>query len=110
MSKKESLKKAQKKYLSEKDQLILRLSATEKEQIVTHAKSMGESTNAFVARAIETAMQQEPAIVDKTPTTITLRFKKGTRDKINDYAKLSGEKTSEFLLRAINDAIENDIK
>ena len=49
--------KANKKYHEKFDNLRIRVPAGEKEIIDQHAQSMGESTNAFVRRAIEITME-----------------------------------------------------
>ena len=51
--------KANKKYHDKFDDLRIRVPAGEKAIIDRHAQSMGESTNAFVRRAIAEAMERE---------------------------------------------------
>ena len=51
--------KANKKYHDKFDDLRIRVPAGEKEIIDQHAKSMGESTNSFVRRAVAEAMERD---------------------------------------------------
>lgn len=53
----EARARATKKYLEKFDDLRIRVPAGEKEIIDQHAQAMGESTNAFVRRAIEITME-----------------------------------------------------
>lgn len=59
MSASEAQLKANKKYQSKFDKVQIRVSHEEKEAIDRHAASMGESTNAFVRRAITEAISRD---------------------------------------------------
>ena len=59
--------KANKKYQSKFDKVQIRVSHEEKESIDRHAASMGESTNAFVRRAITEAIARD---IDKIERTV----------------------------------------
>ena len=48
-----------KKYLGKLDEIRIRLPKGEKDTIKAHAESMGESTNAFITRAIYQTMQKD---------------------------------------------------
>ena len=61
MAQTEAQLRASKKYHEKFDDLRIRVPAGEKEGIDAHAKSMGESTNTFVRRAITEAMQRDIA-------------------------------------------------
>ena len=52
MATSEAQLKANKKYQNKFDKVQIRVTHEEKEAIDLHAKTMGESTNAFVRRAI----------------------------------------------------------
>lgn len=51
--------KASKKYQQKFDKVQIRVTHEEKAAIDQHAESMGESTNAFVRRAIAEAMSRD---------------------------------------------------
>ena len=51
--------RASKKYHEKFDDLRIRVPSGEKALIDTHAESMGESTNAFVRRAIAETMERD---------------------------------------------------
>ena len=56
----EAMKRAIKKYEKEKvDRLIFRLPKGQGEIIMQHASEQGESTNAFVVRAVKEAMERD---------------------------------------------------
>lgn len=57
MATSEAQLKANKKYQNKFDKVQIRVSHEEKEAIDQHARAMGESTNAFVRRAIAIAME-----------------------------------------------------
>ena len=59
MAQTEAQLRASKKYHEKFDDLRIRVPAGEKEGIDAHAKSMGESTNSFVRRAIAEAMERD---------------------------------------------------
>lgn len=60
MSLTDAQKKANKKYQQEKlDEIKLRVPKGEKERIQTHAAAGGESTNAFIYRAINETIERE---------------------------------------------------
>ncbi len=60
MSSKEATQKAKDKYLSEKvDSIIFRVPKGNKERIQEHAKAQGESTNAFIYRAVNEAIERD---------------------------------------------------
>lgn len=58
--------KANKKYQSKFDKVQIRVSHEEKESIDRHAESMGESTNAFVRRAITEAIARDIYKIERT--------------------------------------------
>ena len=56
----EAMDRAIKKYESEKlDKILLRVPKGNKERIQEHAKSQGESTNAFIYRAVNEAIERD---------------------------------------------------
>lgn len=55
----ESQLKATKKYQQKFDTIVTRVPAGEKEIIVKHAQSQGESTTRFVCRAIRETMERD---------------------------------------------------
>lgn len=57
MATSEAQLKANKKYQNKFDKVQIRVSHEEKEAIDQHAQAMGESTNAFVRRAIAIVME-----------------------------------------------------
>ena len=60
MSLTDAQKKANKKYQQEKlDEIKLRVPKGEKERIQAHAAAGGESTNAFIYRAINETIERE---------------------------------------------------
>ncbi len=60
MSSKEATQKAKDKYLNEKvDSIIFRVPKGNKERIQEHAKAQGESTNAFIYRAVNEAIERD---------------------------------------------------
>jgi len=60
MSTKEATQKAKDKYLQEKvDSVIFRVPKGEKERIQAHAKTQGESTNAFIYRAVNETIERD---------------------------------------------------
>ena len=59
MAASEAQLKANKKYQSKFDKVQIRVLHEEKEAIDRHAEMMGESTNAFVRRAIMEAMARD---------------------------------------------------
>lgn len=60
MSLTDAQKKANKKYQQEKlDEIKLRVPKGEKERIQTHAAAGGESTNAFIYRAINETIERD---------------------------------------------------
>ncbi len=62
MSSKEATQKAKDKYLNEKvDSIIFRVPKGNKERIQEHAKAQGESTNAFIYRAVNETIERDQA-------------------------------------------------
>ena len=59
MATSEAQLKANKKYQQKFDKVQIRVSHEEKDAIDQHAESMGESTNAFVRRAIAETMARD---------------------------------------------------
>lgn len=60
MATKEARQRATKKYENEKvDRVMFRVPKGQKEHIQQHAAKQGESVNAFLARAVEEAMQRD---------------------------------------------------
>lgn len=60
MRRTESLDRAIKKYESEKiDKILLRIPKGNKERIQEHAKLQGESTNAFIYRAVNETIERD---------------------------------------------------
>lgn len=60
MSTDEALRRARKKFINEKlDNITFRVPKGEKESIQEHAKTQGESTNAFIYRAVKETMQRD---------------------------------------------------
>ena len=59
MATSEAQLKANKKYQQKFDKVQIRVSHEEKDAIDQHAQSMGESTNAFVRRAIAETMARD---------------------------------------------------
>lgn len=60
MSTDEAKRRSKAKYLAENvESIILRVPKGHKEQIQTHAKSQGESTNAFIYRAINETIERD---------------------------------------------------
>ena len=60
MSTDEAKRRSKAKYLAENvESIILRVPKGHKEQILTHAKSQGESTNAFIYRAINETIERD---------------------------------------------------
>ena len=55
----EQRKAANERYLAKLAEIKLRMPEAEKAPIVEHARSMGESTNAFIMRAIREAMERD---------------------------------------------------
>ena len=56
--------RANKKYQKKFDKVQIRVSHDEKELIDSHAESMGESTNAFVRRAIAETIERDTKAKD----------------------------------------------
>ena len=60
MSRSEAENRAIKKYEKEKiDRFLIRIPKGEKEKIAEHAKAQGESTNAFIYRAVNEAIERD---------------------------------------------------
>lgn len=60
MSTDEAKRRAKNKYLAEKvESILFRVPKGEKESIQEHAKTQGESTNAFIYRAVKETMQRD---------------------------------------------------
>lgn len=60
MSQTEAQLRASRKYQQEKlDNITFRVPKGEKESIQEHAKTQGESTNAFIYRAVKETMQRD---------------------------------------------------
>ncbi len=60
MKRTEAMDRAIKKYESEKlDKILLRIPKGSKERIREHAKAQGESTNAFIYRAVNETMERD---------------------------------------------------
>ena len=55
----ESQKRASKKYLSQFAELKIRVLPEQRDEIQEHAKKMGESTAAFIKRAIDETMARD---------------------------------------------------
>ena len=55
----ESQKRATKKYLSQFAELKIRVLPEQRDEIQAHAKKMGESTAAFIKRAIDETMARD---------------------------------------------------
>lgn len=55
----ESQKRASKKYLSQFAELKIRVLPEQRDEIQAHAKKMGESTAAFIKRAIDETMARD---------------------------------------------------
>lgn len=51
--------RAQKKYMENFVEVKVRMTPNRREQVKTHAQSIGESTTAFINRAIDEAMQRD---------------------------------------------------
>jgi hypothetical protein len=61
MAQTEAQLRASKKYHQKFDDLRIRVPAGEKVDIDSHAQAMGESTNAFVCRAVRETMERDVA-------------------------------------------------
>lgn len=60
MKRTEAMDRAIKKYESEKlDKILLRIPKGSKERIREHAKAQGESTNAFIYRAVNETIERD---------------------------------------------------
>lgn len=59
MAQSEARKRASKKYHEKLDELKLRVPAGEGEFIKAHARKTGESTNAFLCRAVKETMERD---------------------------------------------------
>lgn len=66
MAQTEAQLRASRKYHKKFDDLRIRVPAGEKEIIDQHAEQMGESTNAFVRRAIYKAMEDDLTKISNT--------------------------------------------
>lgn len=55
----EAAKKATQKYLDKLEEIKIRVIKGKKEQIRSHAESLGESLNGFVNRAIDETMERD---------------------------------------------------
>lgn len=55
----EAAKKATQKYLDKLEEIKIRVVKGKKEQIRSHAESLGESLNGFVNRAIDETMERD---------------------------------------------------
>ena len=60
----ESQKRASKKYLSQFAELKIRVLPEQRDEIQAHAKKMGESTAAFIKRAIDEAIDHDERACD----------------------------------------------
>ena len=60
----ESQKRASKKYLSQFAELKIRVLPEQRDEIQAHAKKMGESTAAFIKRAIDQAIDRDERACD----------------------------------------------
>ena len=60
----ESQKRASKKYLSQFAELKIRVLPEQRDEIQAHAKKMGESTAAFIKRAIDETMTRDERACD----------------------------------------------
>lgn len=58
----DSQKRASKKYIQKLDDIKLRVPKGQKEIIQAHAATRGESTNAFIFRAIREQMKRDAAL------------------------------------------------
>lgn len=67
MAQTEAQLRASKKYHEKFDDLRIRVPAGEKASIDAHAKSMSESTNTFVRRAITEAIERDTAKKQQQP-------------------------------------------
>lgn len=60
MATEESKRRARQKYIDEKtDEIKLRVPKGNKERIQEHAKTQGESTNAFIYRAVNETIERD---------------------------------------------------
>lgn len=57
----EAQKKASVKYLEKLDEIRIRMPKGRKAEIQAHAQAQGESVNAFIGRAITSAMERDQA-------------------------------------------------
>lgn len=64
----ESQKRASKKYLSQFAELKIRVLPEQRDEIQAHAKKMGESTAAFIKRAIDETMVRDEKDYKATKT------------------------------------------
>ena len=55
----EAQKKATKKYQDKFERVMIRVPKEDKDQIIEHAASMGESPSAFIKRAIQNQMEND---------------------------------------------------
>lgn len=55
----EAQKRAQKKYMEKYVEIKVRMTPDEREIVKNHAAGMGESTTAFISRAIAEAMERD---------------------------------------------------
>lgn len=62
----ESQKRASKKYLSQFAELKIRVLPEQRDEIQAHAKKMGESTAAFIKRAIDETIVRDEKACDST--------------------------------------------
>lgn len=70
MATSEAQLKANKKYQQKFDKVQIRVSHEDKESIDRHAASMGESTNAFVRRAIAETMERDLSTTHQSEDSI----------------------------------------
>ena len=66
MSTEEATRRAKKKFIAEKlEGITFRVPVGQKSRIQEHAKSQGESTNAFIYRAVNEAIERDEKKADR---------------------------------------------
>lgn len=97
----DALKKAQQKYMEKFSVARVRMERDRYEHVQAHAAARGESTNAFIGRAIQEAMERDtggpqeaagPGVVSLPPEAIKAA---------QEAAEAAGEGLPQFVTRAI---------
>lgn len=104
----EAQKKASIKYLEKLDEIRIRVPKGQRDIIKAHADSQGESTNAFIGRAITETMERDARGVQEAPGPGGLSLPSEALKMAQEAAEAAEETVPVFVARAIESRAKLD--